>query len=665
MRYDKLAAQNLELRSVPPIPQPHSRQREWAAGMTLTEAWESARELYSSSHFRQAEEVCHQILGTDATKAEVWVLLGETCAAQGRRAEAISHYQKAVRLQPDHTEAHFRLGNMLAEQGERNQAIASYRVVLRAKPDHAEALTNLGVALAQQGQLEEAVEELRTALHYRSDSPKALHNLGVALAQQGKPDEAARSLREALGRRPDYPEAYYNLGNILVAQKQNEEAVTCYQNALSLKPDYGEVYNNLGLVLIEMGKLGQATVMLRQAVRLCPQLAEAHNNLGLALAEQGRSAEAETCYRQALRIKPNYADAHANVGSTLRDEGKLEEALACYQLALWLNPDSPSAHWNRSLLLLQMGQFREGWAEYEWRWKRPKAPVYGCRRRTFPQPLWDGSPLAGRTILIHMEQGLGDMIHFIRYASLLRQAGGHVIVECPDFLMPILSRSPGITRLVAEGSPLPDFDVHCPLLSLPGLLGTSLETIPATIPYLFADPNLVEHWRQRLRPLNRLKIGIAWQGNPHHKWDRHRSIPLAEFEVLGQQAGVQLINLQRGPGLDQVPTVAKRFVIHQLAAELDATTGGFMDTAAIMMNLDLVITPDTAIAHLAGALGVPVWVTLSTIADWRWLHRRQDSPWYPTMRLFHQSQLGDWTTVFTRLAAEVQHMLRTRAASTP
>jgi tetratricopeptide (TPR) repeat protein len=635
--------------------------------IALAEAWESAKRLYASANFRQAQEICQHIVRQDATHAEAWLMLGETCEAQGKSAEALAHYQTAVRLQPNYAEAHFRLGNTLAEQGERGQAIEAYRHTLRIKPDHAEALSNLGVTLAQLGQLEEAVDKLRTAISFRPDSAKAHHNLGVALAQQGKPDEAVNCFRQALGLKPNYPEAYYNLGNVLVALKKNEEAVACFQEALQRKPDYGEVFNNLGLLLTEMGQLASAVVFLQQAVRLRSQSAEAHNNLGLALAEQGRYAEAEACYLRALAINPNYGDAHANLGGTFRELGKLEEALACYQLALWLNPNSASTRWNRALLLLQIGNFKEGWAEYEWRWKRPKAPVYGGLRRSFTKPVWDGTPLGGRTILLHMEQGLGDMIHFIRYASLVHQAGGRVIVECPGFMIPLFSSCPGIHELVAEGSPLPDFDTHCPILSLPRLLGTTLETIPAQVPYLFADEGLIEHWRQQLSPFRAFKVGIIWQGNPHHRWDRHRSVPLTQFEPLARLAAVELFSLQWGPGKDQLRSVADRFSVHQLAEELNATTGAFMDTAAVMVNLDLVITVDTAAAHLAGALGVPVWVALSTLLDWRWLYGREDSPWYPTMRLFQQTQMDNWAPVLDRMAAEIRQILgkRLRGTSIP
>jgi Flp pilus assembly protein TadD len=525
-------------------------------------------------------------------------------------------------------------------------------LALQAAPSGAETLINQGVALAEQGRLDEAVARFRAATLAWPDSAKAHVNFGVALAQQGKSDEAADHLRLALQIRPDYPEAHYNLGNVLMAEKKHAEAIGHFEEAVRRKPDYYEGYNNLGLALTEVGQLGEAAVILRQAVRLRPETPEPYSNLGLALEALGRFDEAEACHERALRINPHYAEGHANLAGVYRLQGRLEEAAAGYQQALRLQPDSASTHWNRSLVWLQMGHYTDGWREYEWRWRRNAWPP-----RRFARPQWDGSPLEGRTILLHMEQGLGDMIQFIRYAPLVQESGGTVVVECPAFLVPLFSCCPGIDRLVPERDTLPPFDVHAPLLSLPHLLGTTLENIPATIPYLSAEPALVDHWQSHLPPGGEFKIGIAWQGNPHHKWDRHRSFALAEFAPLTRVPGVRLIGLQKGPGLEQLHRLAGRFPVFELPGPLDEGNGAFMDTAAVLKNLDLVITPDTALAHLAGALGVPVWVALSVVVDWRWFLDREDSPWYPTVRLFRQARLGDWAGVFDRMTSEVQQLL--------
>jgi hypothetical protein len=412
-----------------------------------------------------------------------------------------------------------------------------------------------------------------------------------------------------------------------------------------------------------------------------PLLASAYNQLGLALAVQGKYAEAEASYFAALRHNPGYAEVHSNLGNLYQEQGRLVEALASYDLALVHDPQAASTHWNRALSLLQAGDFERGWLEYEWRWQRKQTPA-----RPFRQPRWDGSPLARRTLLIYMEQGLGDMLQFVRYAGLVgegregrrqksevrsqksevkgqgRESDGAVIVECPGGLAPLFARCWGIDQVVAEGTPLPAFDVQVPIMSLPALFKTTLTTIPADVPYLFADEGLVEQWRERLRDRGQVvfRVGMVWQGNPQHGLDRYRSIPLRAFAPLAQVSGVQLISLQKNSGCEQLRSLAGEFPVRELPEERDATAGSFQDTAAIMCNLDLVISVDTATAHLAGGLGVPVWVPLSAVGEWRWLLEREGSPWYPTMRLFRQRKLGRWRPVFRRMAQALSRAIRVK-----
>jgi tetratricopeptide (TPR) repeat protein len=589
--------------------------------------------------------------------ANDWYLQGDEFEKRGNLAEAKKCYDKAIDLKPDFADAHVRLGRIVAQQGQPAKVIDHFRQALRLRPDDHDTLCGLALLLAGQGQVEEAVVHWRTALRLQPDSAQAHHNLAVALAQQGKTEEAAEAFRRAIQYRPRYSEALFNLGTLLLQQRKPAEAADAFRSAVRLKPDYFDGYNNLGFALIEQGKPTEAVVFLQHAVRLRPQSPEAQNNLGLALAEADRFAEAEARFQEALRLAPGHIEAHDNLASTYRKQGRLDEAAACYDLALWLKPESPATRWNRSLLLLQTGKFQEGWTEYEWRWRRSKAPVFGGRPRSFGRPLWDGSPLAGRRILLHMEQGLGDMIQFVRYAEILKSRGADVIVECPPFLVPLFATCPGIDHLVAEASNLPDFDVHCPLMTLPRLLNTTMETIPAKVPYLFADDDLTERWRQRLDEFDGFKIGVAWQGNPKHRWDRYRSVSLAQFAPLARLEGVRVLSLQKGSGAEQLRLLGAGLSVVELGDEREPGPKTFMDTAAIMKNLDLVITVDTAVAHLAGALGRPVWVVLSTIADWRWFDGRADSPWYPSMRLFRQTTLGDWDSVFARMADEIRLLI--------
>ena len=517
-----------------------------------------------------------------------------------------------------------------------------------------DALLAQGLRYAQAGQLPQAVAHFRKVLQARPDLAQAHYNLGVALAEQGKLQEAAASFREAISLRPGYAEAHYALGNTFGGLDRHEEAVSCYQEAIRQRPNYADAWNNLGLSLTDVGRAREAEIALRQAMRLRPESADAHNNLGMALAERGDLVEAEWYYHQALQLEPRCVSAHVNLGSALKAAGRLQEAVACYEVALALEPDSASAHWNRALAWLQQGNFEQGWREYDWRWRRR-----GAKPRRFRQPAWDGSPLQGRTILLWSEQGLGDTIQFVRYTRLVNQQGGTVILSCPPPLHRLLQRCPGIDRLVPEGADPPDFDVHAPLLTLPALLGTTLASVPAEVPYLSAEPELVEHWQQRLTGLRGLRVGIVWQGNPRHKWDRYRSLPLPLLEPLARVEGVCLVSLQQGPGKEQLGLLGSRFPV-TLFEDTPDDPPSFEKTAAVLKNLDLLICCDTAVAHLAGALGVPVWVAIPYLSDWRWLQVREDSPWYPTMRLFRQKRLGDWSPVFDRMTQE----LRRYAAAT-
>jgi hypothetical protein len=355
-----------------------------------------------------------------------------------------------------------------------------------------------------------------------------------------------------------------------------------------------------------------------------------------------------------LRLRPDYAEACGNLATALLVQGKPDEAVAVHETILERNPGSAGAHLWRALARLLMGDWEQGWRDYEWRW--------GCEEfggLPYQQPLWDGGPLAGRTILLHAEQGLGDTLLFVRYAKLVKQRGGKVVLACPKALLRLLADCPGVDQLVGQGAPLPPFDCHAPLLSLPGLFRTTPANVPADVPYLFASPSLVEHWRHELAAHSGFKIGIAWQGNPLFKGDRLRSFPLAHFEPLARIPGAKLFSLQKGLGSEQMQQVG--FPVVDLASRLDEASGPFLDTAAVMKNLDLVIAADTSIAHLAGALGAPVWLPLPFAPHWVWMLHREDSPWYPTMRLFRQRHWGDWPDAFERMAGE----LRRRVAARP
>jgi tetratricopeptide (TPR) repeat protein len=575
--------------------------------------------------------------------------LGIVLARQGRLDEAAARFRRAIDLKPDYPDAHNNLGNILEKQDKLDEAVASYQQALRVKPHYPEAHYNLGIVLARQGRLDEAVASYRQAIDLKPDYLDAHNNLGTVLARQDKLDEAVASYQRAIQLNPTSPGAHNNLGLSLARQDKLDEAAASYQRAIDLKPDDHNVHNHLGIVLARQDKLDEAAACFQRAIAFKPDYPDAHNNLGSILEKQDRFGEAVACFQQAIGLKPDFSDAHNNLGIALWKQGRLDEAVASYQQVLHFKPDYAEAHWNRGLAWLQMGQFEQGWPGYEWRWK---CKDFGTLP-PFQAPLWDGSPLDGRTILVHAEQGLGDTLQFIRYAPLLHQRGGRVIMMCQPLLTRLLARNSGIERLLAHGDPTPEFDFHVPLLSLPGLLGTTLESVPADVPYLGAEPELVETWRQRLSIYPGFKIGIAWQGNPKYRLDRVRSVPLAQFAPLARVPGVHLLSLQKNVGREQLAARERRFPVTDLSGQLE----DFVDTAAVMKNLDLVITSDTSIAHLAGALGVPVWVALHEFSDWRWLQNRDDCPWYPTMRLCRQARLGQWEDVFHRIAEALRERL--------
>jgi hypothetical protein len=378
-------------------------------------------------------------------------------------------------------------------------------------------------------------------------------------------------------------------------------------------------------------------------------MVEARLNLGSALHHQGELETADQHFRHVLSRDANNPHAHNSLGLVLRDEGRTEEARRSFERAIELKPDYAEAHTSHAMLLLADGEFELGWPEYEWRWKTKETFP-----RHFDEPLWEGQRLDGKAILLHAEQGLGDTIQFVRYAPQVKAFGPTVIVESQAPLAPLLASCSGIDKVVAQGEPLPPFDVHAPLLSLPRILRTTLKTVPASCPYLYAEPSLVEQWRTRLEGLKGFRIGINWRGRTGLGIFRRRDIPPGCFVRLAQP-NTRLISLQKDAAGQELAAIQSQ--VHYPGDDVDRTHGPFMDTAAIMRNIDLVITSDTSTAHLAGALGVPVWIALPYVASWQWMRGRSDSPWYPTARLFRQKTPGDWDGVFEELRAELDKLV--------
>lgn len=575
-----------------------------------------ARSRLTAGNARDAERIARDVLEMQPRSAEAWEIVGDVRLAEHRVQEAVDAFAAALRNRPE-------LG------------------FLRTK---------LGVALIAMGQRQSAEKELRHAVKDDPEHAPAQMNLGTLLAESGRSEEAEACLRKAVELVPDYPEALRNLGNILNSQSRWREAIRAFEKAVSRRPTDAESLTGLAMALAEVQRAGTATVLLRQASRLRPRSPDALNKLGVALCRVGRFKDAERYLQRALDLSPDFPAAHLNLGMAYVGLNQPDEAIACFDLSLLLHPDQSLAHWNRALTLLQLGDYEHGWAEYDWRLKQPHST-----RIDTEIPLWNGSPLEGKTILIHAEQGLGDVIQFVRYASELKEksGAGKVLVHCPSPLVGIISTCSGIDQVVPEGAEIPLYDTHLPLLSLPSRMKTTLTSLPANTPYLFAEPDRVEHWRIKMSDISGSRIGIVWQGNRFHKWDNFRSVRLELFDYIARVKGVQLISLQRIFGKEQMSIWGRQMGLIDIAPDAGDTAEDFADTAAIIQNLDMVITVDTAVAHLAGALGKPVWIALGHPSDWRWMLERADSPWYPTMRLYRKEKSGDWHSVFKRMARDL------------
>ena len=510
------------------------------------------------------------------------------------------------------------------------------------------------LALYRAGRVKKAEALCRQVLRKQPRHGGALQLLASIARAQGRGERAVQMLQKAVGGAPDRADLQGDLGNALKALERYDEAALHHEKAVALCPDSAAALSNLGSIYARLRRFADAERALRQAVGLRPAEPEIHYNLGNALLAADNFADAAEALRRATALAPGHARAHANLGIALKEQGRTDEAVASFRHALTIDPTYADSGFNMALALLAGGQWEAGWAAYEWRRR-----IAGFAMQHIEGGAWDGADLGGRTLLVHAEQGLGDSIQFARYLAPAMARGGNVVFACQGALVALLAGAPGMGEVVSADDGLPRFEVQAPLMSLPHLLGGGAPRA-AERPYRAAQPDRAASWRARLAGPG-IKIGICWQRRPGYQADRRRSLPLAAFAPLAEIAGVHLFSLQKGPGVktgaEQLAAVAWRDRVADLAPELDHD-GAFLDSAAAMAGLDLVVTSDTAIAHLAGALGVEAWVALSRPCDWRWGLAGETTPWYPTMRLFRQHRPGDWPAVFARIATE----LRTRIA---
>ena len=535
----------------------------------------------------------------------------------------------------------------LHQQGRLREAEKLYARVLKAAPANFDALHLFGLAKAQSNQMGEAYRLMSAALKINPQAPDAWMNLANVLHALKRDAEALDCLDKALALRPGDVNAIENRGNALLALHRPQDALACFDAVLARNPRHGDARLNRGGALAGLGRTAEALADFDAALALMPGHPGALYNRGNALLDLGRYDEAIAAFDRALAAVPGHLNAWNNRGRALQALNRHADAIGSFDKAIALQKDFADAHFNRALSLLTLGDLSRGFAQYEWRWRRT-----GMRdtRRGYGKPLWLGEyPPARKTILLTAEQGLGDTIQFARYVPLIAQSGARVVLEVPPELKTLLAGLAGVASCHARGDPLPAYDVHSPLGSLPLALKTEPATIPADIPYLHADEAHLAKWRPRLEGLPGKRVALAWAGNVSHANDRNRSVDLALLEPLLALEGISFLSIQRELRGDD----AERLARHANVSHLGGDLSDMADTAALLTLADLTISVDTSVVHLAGSLGRPVWVMLPFAPDWRWTLTGAASPWYPQARLFRQPTLGDWPSVIATLRAEL------------
>jgi tetratricopeptide (TPR) repeat protein len=520
--------------------------------------------------------------------------------------------------------------------------------------DHAEAHYKRAGELRTLRRFDDALSSLDSAIALKPDHAEAHNSRGIVLANLNRVNEALDSFNKAIALRADYAEAYNNRGLVLQDLKRLDDALVDFKQAIALRPDNPSVHNNFAVALREFKRLDEALDSSDKAIALNPDYAEAHYNRALILQDLGRLDDALAGYKMAIALKPNYAAAYVNLGVALQELRRPEDALAAYDQAKLLSGDHiAEANTNQSYCFLQLGRFEQGWRLHEWR-KRLVPPVAG---RSLPQPLWLGTDdIANKTLFIHWEQGLGDTIQFCRYGKLLKARGAKVVMSVQAPLYRLLQQMSPDIQVVNHDEVPTAFDYHCPMMSLPLAVGTKLKDVPSQQRYIFADEQQRKAWDVRLPPRTKPRIGIVWSGSAKHKNDRNRSIDLLALAPLFS-TDAHWISLQKELRHGEAALLQQ---LRQIVFYGDDLSD-FSDTAAVIDLLDLLITVDTSVAHLAGAMGKPVWILLPFNADWRWLLGRDDSPWYPSARLFRQQEAGAWGSVMTRVQAALRDFILSRS----
>jgi len=602
-----------------------------------------------TGRFQRAAELLGNTIALNPGHADAQDNRGIALAELGRHDEALACFAAAIALRPNASGPYYHRAIVLVGLERFAEALPDYDRVVTLEPGNAAAHNNRGGVLLTLGRAEDAVASCERAIALQADYATAYFNRANALRELQRPEAALTSYDSALSLDPNFADAHNNRGDALRDLNCDEAAVLSYDNAIAARPDNAAYHNNRGATLLELGLTEAALLSCERAIALNPAFADAHDNLGNVLRTLGNPEEALRSFDTAIRLRPGHASTLNNAGVTLLALGRVEDALSHWDKAIALKPDLAGAHLNRSLCHLSIGEYERGWKGFEWRWE---VPPFNSSRRKLPGPAWLGdSPIDGRTILVYGEQGFGDTLQFCRYIPMLTERATVILDVAPE-LHRLLSGLDGGVRFLRSGDPLPEFDTWTAMMSLPGAFRTTLPTIPVAIPYLHADPEQSRGWRDRLAALPGRKVGLVWAGSPrpwdprNNAIDRRRSITLNHFAPLATVPGLCLISLQKGGPAAQARTPPEGMILHDWTEELN----DYADTAALIDALDLVISVDTSVVHLAGALGKPVWVLNRYDQCWRWLRNRTDSPWYPSARLFRQRAPHEWSDVIREVA---------------
>jgi tetratricopeptide (TPR) repeat protein len=608
--------------------------------------------FHQSGDLQQAQKLYQQVLDLQPQNPDALHLLGFATYQSGNAQAGLLLIHQAIAINPSRPDYHTNLGVVLAALNQHGDAVETFRHALLMRPKFAEAFYNLGLSLKALDRNPEAIEAYQAALAAKPDWLEALINLGNSLMELEEYSEAAAEFEKATKLNPDSPPAWFNLGNAYLKLERFEDAIAAARRAVAAQPIYPEAYNNIGTACSASKRPEEALSALLRAVEQKPDYAEAFSNLSSAYDALKKFPESIAAARRALELDPSIPQAHANLARSLLATENTDEAITEYRRAIELDDNLAEAHYNLGMILLRKGEYHEAWKHYEWRWD---VKEFKMDRAHFVLPAWNGEDLRGRTILIHIEQGFGDLIQFARYVPLVAQRGGKVYLESFPELGRLMESVPGVEKVVPPGPTPPQAEIRCPMLSLPRIFDTTLQTIPTKVPYLWFNPQLAQKWREKIDEEKRLKVGLVWNGRPRP--EPKRSVPINQLAPLAAVKNVRFISLQFGEAAGQIKDAPPGLQIEDWTTQI----ADFSETAALMANLDLIITIDTAAAHLAGALARPTWVMLCHRADWRWTQTGSVCPWYPTMRLFRQPTDSDWQTPLRQLAAQLADLAKKKS----